>query len=137
LESCTIMDASTRIRMAPVSRSAWQELLARKVPAPEVEPAVRRRCRRYTVQLGAWCILYLKGLNPTELRVKLLNASLDGVMVLSREEVPENVQVVMAFNGDEEIEYVLAGEGVHCTSTVGGYKVGIRLRFPIADETPS
>lgn len=27
-----------------------------------------------------------------------------------------------------------AGDVVHCTSTVGGYKVGIRLRFPIEDD---
>ncbi len=79
-------------------------------------------------------MLYLRGNQPTELRVKLLNASADGVMVLTREEVPADISAVMAFNSDDEIEYVLAGDVVHCTSTIGGYKVGIRLRFPIEDD---
>lgn len=128
------MDTSTRIRLAPASRSAWRELLARQVPTPELEPPVRRRARRHAIHLGACSVLYRKDHRPIELRVKLMNASPDGVMVLSREAVPEDIAAVVAFSGDRDTEYVLVGDVVHCTSTVGGYKIGIRLRFQITDD---
>jgi hypothetical protein len=129
-ESRTVMESSSPTEMTPLSRAAWHELLARSVQTPELEPPVRRRCRRYGVHMGSWCILYLSGERPAELRVKLLNAALDGVMVLSREAVPEEIPALLVLTADEDDEHRLIGEIVHCTSTVGGYKVGVRLQFP-------
>ncbi len=114
---------------APLTRDQWQELLTGSLPGSELEPPVRRRCRRYGVNLGTWRLVYLRETRPAELRVTLLNAALDGLMTRSREELPERVSVVLVLTTADDVEHRLLGEVVHCTGTVGGYKVGIRLRF--------
>jgi hypothetical protein len=76
-------------------------------------------------------MFFQNGRKLVELRVRLANAALDGVMVLSHEEVPEDIPTLLAFTADNDEEHRLVGEVVHCTSTVGGYKVGIRLHFPV------
>jgi hypothetical protein len=124
------MQPQSPSEMARLSREAWQALLARSVSAPEFEPPVRRRSRRYGAGLGAaWHILYQKGGKLVELRVKLINAAPEGVMVLSREEVPKCVPVLLTFMADAEQECVLRGKIQHCTSTVGAYKIGVQLCF--------
>ena len=130
-DSRTAMPSTPRAEMTPLSREAWLELLARCVCEAAFEPPVRRHHRRYVVDLGAWRILYQTGRKPVELRVKLLNAAVDGVMVLSRDEVPEEVPALLTFTADEEEGYLLAGHVVHCTGTVGGYKVGVWLSFKV------
>lgn len=127
------MQPQSGSQLARLSREAWQALLARSVSAPEFEPPVRRRSRRYGAWLGvAWHILYQKGRKLVELRVKLMNAAPEGVMVLSREEVPECIPVLLTFIADVEQEYLLSGKIQHCTSTVGGYKIGVQLCFSAA-----
>jgi hypothetical protein len=128
------MEPTAPAGLATLSYKAWQELLACSVSAPEFEPPIRRRARRYGVRLGAWRMLYQNGRKPAELRVTLVNAALDGVMLLSRAEVPENIPTLLAFTADDDEEHQLVGEIVHCTSTVGGYKVGVRLRFPAGGD---
>ena len=121
-------------KTTPLSRKAWMELLARGIRAPEAEPPVRRRSRRYAAALGsAWRVSFRKGPKVVELRGKLLNASAGGVMILCRTAVPMCVPVLVAFTSVAEDEYTLGGEIRHCTSTVGGYKIGVRLCFPHAD----
>lgn len=124
------MEPTSPAELAPLSHAAWQDILACSVGAPEFEPPVRRRSRRYGVRLGAWRMYFQNGRKLVELRVKLANAALDGVMLLSHEEVPEDIPTVLAFTADDDDEHRLVGEIVHCTSTIGGYKVGIRLHFP-------
>jgi hypothetical protein len=117
-------------KATPLSRKAWVDLLSQGVRAREFEPPVRRRNRRYAAAVGtAWRIRYQKGVKVIELRGKLTNASAEGVMLVCRTEVPVRVPVVVAFTSVAEDEYALSGEIRHCTSTVGGYKVGVRLRF--------
>jgi hypothetical protein len=135
-QSRTTMQPAPNSQSVPLSRAAWQSLLARCVGEPQMEPLVRRRARRYAVNLGACRALYQGDRKPVELHVKLLNASQSGVMVMSRAKVPANIPVLLAFTPDIGEEYLLAGEIVHCTDTIGGYKVGIRLRFPVLPEDP-
>jgi hypothetical protein len=130
------MESTSPTGMAPLSHVAWQELLACSVGAPEFEPPIRRRSRRYGVRLGAWRMFYQDGHKLVELRVKLANAALEGVMLLSHEAVPEDIPAVLAFTADDDDEHRLVGEIVHCTSTVGGYKVGVRLHFPDSTDDP-
>jgi hypothetical protein len=125
------MQPMSGIKTAPLSRKAWMALLARGIRTPQVEPPVRRRSRRYAAALGtAWRILCRKGHKNVELRATLMNASAEGVMLVCRTEVPAYVPVFIAFTSVAEEECALAGEVRHCTSTIGGYKVGVRLRFP-------
>jgi hypothetical protein len=118
-----------------LSREVWIDLLARAIQAPQTEPPVRRRSRRYNVCLGgAWRLVYQKAGRLVELGVRLLNASADGVMLLCRSEVPVRIPAVVAFTSAAEGEYMLTGEVRHCTSTVGGHKVGVQLHFAPATE---
>ena len=123
------MEPASPTGISPLSRVAWQELLSCCVSAPEFEPPIRRHARRYGIQLGAWRLMYQAGRRLTALRVRLANAAADGVMLLSHADVPDNIPVLLTFTGDRDAEYELVGQVVHCTSTVGGYKVGVRLRF--------
>lgn len=128
------MQPTLSVKTTPLSRQAWADLLARGIRAPETEPHVRRRSRRYAAALGAaWRILYQKGPKVVELRGKLINASAGGVMLLCQTELPMNTPALVAFTSVAENEYTLGGQVRHCTSTVGGYKVGIRLCFPAAN----
>jgi hypothetical protein len=81
-------------------------------------------------------MLYQNNHKPVELRVKLANAALDGIMLLSQTAVPEDIPTLLAFTADNDEEHLLIGQIVHCTSTVGGYKVGVRLRFPANTDNP-
>lgn len=132
------MQPQSPSQMARLSREAWQALLARGVSAPEFEPAGRRWSRRYGAWLGAaWHVVYQKGHKVVELRVRLMNASPKGVMVLGREEVPECIPVLLTFTADAEQECVLRGKIQHCTSTVGAYKIGVQLCFSAAEPGAS
>jgi hypothetical protein len=116
--------------LIPLTREDWQAVLSQHVPAPEIEPPVRRGQRRYGVPLGGWRLLFHDRENHAlEVRGTLRNASPTGVMLVCRQELSTNTPVLLAFN-DGERECVLTGEIAHCTSTIGGHKVGVRLRFP-------
>lgn len=122
------MPAASCAEVTELSREAWMALLAKGVCGAQFEPPVRRKHRRYPVDLGSWRLLYHRYRKPFELRVKLLNAAPSGVMVLSREVVPEKADVLLAFGHGDKM-HVLSGHVVHCTSTVGGHKVGVKLSF--------
>ncbi len=112
-----------------LTRSAWREVLFRHVSGIELEPIWRRRGRRYAVGFGIWRLLYHNHQRlPMSTRVHLLNASADGLMLMCREEVPERGPVLLAYR-DGEDNFVLAGEVMHSTSTVGGHKIGVALHF--------
>jgi hypothetical protein len=117
-----------------LSRSAWRDVLFRHIDVTESEVHWRRRCRRYAVRFGTWRLLFHneQGI-PVTARVRLLNASADGAMLMSREVIPECIPVLLVYR-DEEEDCALMGEVMHCTSTVGGHKVGVELRF---ETTPN
>jgi hypothetical protein len=129
------MQPASRTEMM-LSREAWTDLLTHGSRAPEVEPPVRRRSRRYgAAALGTgWRILHQKGHKALELRGKLTNASAEGVMLFCRSEVPRHAPVLVAFTSFAGDECAVGGEVRHCTGTVGGYKVGVQLHFSDAAQ---
>ena len=117
-----------------LSQEAWRVLLSQHIVVPEVEPPVRRLQRRYCLLWGSWRLHYHgPGGEPVEASTLLLNAALAGVMVRSRRELPLNLAVVLTFCADDQ-ECALPGVVAHCTETVGGFKLGIRLRFALPPE---
>lgn len=59
---------------------------------------------------------------------KPLNVSRRGVLLRVRERIADHTPVVVQMMlVDERI--VLLGRVTHCTETVGGFKIGIELRF--------
>ena len=60
---------------------------------------------------------------------RITELSLGGVTCWTEREVPERVKVMFQFHPDQN-PVRLRGRIVHCTQTIGGYKVGIELEFP-------
>ncbi len=126
------MQIPTPTGVALLTRGAWRRLLARQVRCAEVEPPVRRRQRRYRTPFGTWHLLYHRAGKPARIRVRLMDAAPDGLMLLLLRQAPvaTGLPVLLTLDTDEGENAVLMGVVMHCTSTVGGYKVGVRLQLP-------
>ena len=64
----------------------------------------------------------------------LLQVSAEGLTIKSEEPVDEQTTLDLWINIDGEPMKV-SGQIVHCTQTLGGYKLGIRILFP--DSPPA
>jgi hypothetical protein len=76
--------------------------------------------------------LYHRAGKPARIRVRLMDAAPDGLMLLLLRQAPvaTGLPVLLTLDTDEGENAVLMGVVMHCTSTVGGYKVGVRLQLP-------
>ncbi len=59
----------------------------------------------------------------------LMQLSAEGLTARSHLAIPEETHVSIHWHQGEQ-DLVLLGQVRHCTQTVGGYKVGIKLEFP-------
>jgi len=112
----------------PLRRDDWLRLLAGLVGS-ELEPPLRRRAQRYPLRIAGCRLLHhTKHGRPTATRAWLMQVSAGGVMVLSEAEVARNAPVLLECPLPCGL-VVLSGTVMHCTGTVGGNKIGIRLSF--------
>lgn len=109
-----------------MTRSRWADLVAQC--AREASVANRRQeTRRFA--LGATARLaFEKSGRPATQFAGVLNVSTDGVMLKSANRIAYGTAVVLQLAITDE-PVILAGRVIHCTQTVGGYKVGIELQF--------
>ena len=115
--------------VSEMAREGWQRLLTSKVPEAELEPPVRRRQRRYKLQWGFWSLLFQDPAGKlVQTGATLLNAAFDGVMLRTKIKVPDGADVLLVFSDDDQ-DFALRGDAMHCTGTVGGYKTGVQLKF--------
>lgn len=115
----------------PLSRDRWLEIFSRHI-SPDVEPAIRRKSRRYGLEFGVARLQYLEDGTPLNRTVPLLQISAEGLMVKSRKPIQAYTPLRMEVTLDDDT-FALNGRVLHCTQTVGSYKVGIELRFPDED----
>lgn len=116
-----------------VSRPRWCELIASYPPTQSSE--YRRKHTRRDVLLGAVQLAFELGGKPTLRSGALLNASPTGVLVKQRDRIPYGTTVlVKVLIASDTI--LLLGRAIHCTQTVGGYKLGIELQFPDEPDGP-
>ena len=128
LESAVPMVRLNTHAAQPVRRNDWLKLLAGLVGS-EFEPPVRRRARRYGLTVAGCRLLHhTKHGRPTATRAWLMQVSAGGVMILCEAEVPPGAPVILECPLPKR-PIVLTGKVVHCTSTVGGNKIGIQLAF--------
>jgi hypothetical protein len=120
-------DAAANAGLPVMSLSGWKHVLARYV-VPEMGSEWRRRTIRYPLcgEIRA-AIRHPDGIMNRELALR--EVSVSGVMARYHQRLPESAPVRMEVRIGEYWLAVL-GEIVHCTETIGGYKVGIRLHFP-------
>ncbi len=109
------------------TRQRWTELLAQL--GESEKPDYRRSNQRSYVQFGAAKLSFDDEQGTPVVRTgRLLNASDDGLMVKQYESIPDETELrVEATIGDEV--FALTGRVIHATQTVGGFKIGIELRF--------
>jgi hypothetical protein len=58
----------------------------------------------------------------------LLNASQEGLTTKGQTPITLNTEVVLELN-PEGTPFAVRGRIAHCTETLGGFKIGIELRF--------
>ena len=59
---------------------------------------------------------------------QLLNASQEGLTTKGQTPITLNTEVVLELN-PEGTPFAVRGRIAHCTETLGGFKIGIELRF--------
>lgn len=109
----------------------WLEVLSQYACVEEQE--YRRECSRRSLVFDDVKLAFEELGRPVVRGGKLLNASPSGVMIRQYKEIQACTLVMLSVALDEET-LVLAGEVMHSTQTVGGYKVGIELRFTDPSE---
>ncbi len=119
------MEASLEL----ATRACWLEALACQPLADGSE--YRRQEQRHCLVISNVKLACEQCGHSAVLRGTLMNASASGVLIRQRQQTAPGTLVVISIPLDAEL-LLLAGEVVHCTQTVGGYKIGIELRF--ADE---
>lgn len=112
--------------LQPITAEEWRDVLVRKV-APEFEPHLRREYRRYPVQ-GEVIAHYTYDERTFKRTWPLLEISLGGITAKAYHEIPADINAMLEVRIDGDT-YPVAGRVRHCTSTLGGFKIGIQLRF--------
>lgn len=113
-----------------ISQEQWLEIV-RQVDALEPDPPARRHHLRFDLENASAMVRFARKDRPgptVERMCSLLEVSDPGLMLRSREEIPQHASVfIEAYIGDEVVN--LAGTVMHCTATVGAFKIGVRLDF--------
>ena len=104
----------------------WRKMLAAQV-AGEIESHSRRHWRRYPAE-GEVKAEFMVDDQPRKRTWDLLQIAAGGLTVRTGEEMMVNTQVLLHINMDGN-PILARGLTRHCTQTLGGYKVGIKLLF--------
>ncbi len=102
----------------------WRHFLAR-IGGVDYKPDARRTNRRYTAD-GDVRISFVEDGNTQHRMLRLLDISMEGMTVKGSNEVPQGTHVTIQLDIDEG-PFTASGKVVHCTGTLGGFKIGIRL----------
>jgi len=110
-----------------VSREYWERFLQRTV-APEPKSDVKRAARRYPL-IGDLNIAFDDEQGRAHTRVlSLINVSCEGLTAKGQTDIALDTDVLIEMN-PEGTPFRMLGRIVHCTETIGGYKIGIELQF--------
>ncbi|MBN2561397.1 MAG: PilZ domain-containing protein [Phycisphaerae bacterium] len=121
------MSADCDLDFKPMTFQRWSTLL-KQVVAPEFESDARREYRRYHIS-GDLKVTFVRDGQEYKRSWDLLEVSLQGLTARANNEASLGVSLEIRL--DVAGHRVRArGKVVHCTGTLGGYKVGIELDFP-------
>lgn len=126
------MSAQTQVRTGPITRAEWERVVARH-DLHRIRTGWRRRNARYQTTHGEAKLVFElpvgKRRVPIVRTTAVLEISAKGVAVRSHQPIPTGTGVGIELNL-EGVPVILVGNVVHSTLSVGGYQVGIELRFP-------
>jgi len=110
----------------PLTADQWNQLLTRVV-APELGQNLRRQTRRYPVT-GEAKIVFEKGGKIHKRSFDVLNVSRGGLTIKGYDEVkPDTIIELKIVLGAHSAP--LKAKVVHCTGTLGGFKIGVKILF--------
>ncbi|MFQ5502903.1 MAG: PilZ domain-containing protein [Phycisphaerae bacterium] len=119
--------SGTRSKTKLITKDYWWRFLQRTVAPGNTRDVRFRRSQRYPLQgelkltvdgheeMGFWSLA-------------LLEVSLEGLSAKASYDIPVDREVIIELNPDAA-HIVMKGRVIHCTQTIGGYKVGIELIF--------
>ena len=120
-------DVATQTRThIPTLHCRWVELIS-TLGEPEVEPKFRRTHRRYPCN-GEIKVRFATDEGMKQRTWSLIQVSSEGITAIAPEEVPDRFRIDIEWHREDEI-IMLSGRIVHCTQTIGGYKIGVKLKF--------
>lgn len=119
-------DATTVDVLPFLSNDQWNNLLTRVV-APELGKNLRRGTRRYPV-MGEAKLSYEKDGRNYRRTFDVINVSRGGLTLKGYDEVKVDTCIDVKVTLGPHVARVKA-KVVHCTGTLGGFKVGIELIF--------
>ena len=119
--------ADVETRLETPTRQRWREVLSQY--ADVEQRGQRRNNERYYIALGSVKLAFEENGASVERTGRVLNASDGGLMIKQYQDIPSDTQLQIEATIGEE-SFALAGRVAHCTQTVGGFKVGIELKFP-------
>ena len=111
-----------------VTRAAWGAWIA-QVPPGERETGVKRRDLRRAIAAGPIQVRYAAEGRACRQACWVLEVSAHGLTLRAPRSVPEGAFVDVWWP-DEAQMLRLRGDVAHCTETVGGYKLGVKLDLP-------
>lgn len=110
----------------PATPAAWRAWVQRFLPA-EGDEHRRDEPRRLVAGVTVRIAFHHRD-NPRAVRGKLRDTSDGGLQILLPVLIKENTLVVIQIETPEAY-LAIGGIVMHCTQTVGGYKIGVRLQF--------
>ncbi|MEE8170150.1 MAG: PilZ domain-containing protein [Phycisphaerae bacterium] len=128
------MTPDSQTKAQPLTFAQWKRILARIV-APEFERNMNRKFRRYAVP-GEVTAHFVKEDREYKRSWPLLEVSAEGITAKAFDEIPSDTRVTIELDFDDQ-PHLLTGTVVHCTETLGGHKIGIRLDFPDNPAEPA
>lgn len=118
--------SNTDVEITFISKAYWKRFLQRTV-APESKSDIQRATPRYPLP-GDIKVTFEDAGEMSARRLALLNASHEGITAKGQTLIPVDVDVVVELN-PEGTPFRIRARIVHCTETLGGFKIGIELRF--------
>ena len=105
---------------------ASREILRRWLAKAQAEGGVPDEVlqKRARVRTSWSALIEVRDRREERIRGRIFNVSEDGLGIQCRTKIPEWAEVRIHLRG--EPDEVLNGVVVHCTETVGGFKIGIR-----------
>ncbi|MFQ5412522.1 MAG: PilZ domain-containing protein [Phycisphaerae bacterium] len=112
--------------IATIDEGYWRRFLLRAI-APQPKADIQRGAPRYPYCTEIKLTFDDAGHVSTR-SLTSLNVSVSGITAKGGLEIPMDSEVLLEMN-PEGVPFVVRGRIVHCTQTVGGYKIGIDLMF--------
>jgi len=124
------MSTTQQTKPQAIKRDRWMEIVARHA-LPLREPRFKRQHHRYhTLGSASVAFTLLRGARevPVVHSCRVTQVSAEGLTLRSQARIPLRAQVAIELRLGKP-PLLVFGQVIHCTQTVGAFKVGVALLF--------